>query len=125
MFLYILIGIIGLLTLYNLLALKFLRKKTEEIKDSVQDSIKWAKDDIRTDIEGMKSVMKVLAGGGKVTPDMIDDGRPYADLSAAEAHKLLSSPNHAVVLDVRTNEEYMAGHIPGCKLIPVDEVENR
>jgi phage shock protein E len=31
----------------------------------------------------------------------------------------------AVILDVRSQEEYAEGHVPGAKLIPVDEVESR
>ena len=41
------------------------------------------------------------------------------NVTAEEAHKLLSENSEFVILDVRTREEYEDGHIPGAKLIPV------
>lgn len=121
----ILVVLLILVTLYNLVSIRSLRKRVEDTRDSIQSSVAWAKEDLRNDMSGMKAVVRVLAAGGRVTTDMVEEGRPYADMSAAEVQKLLSGTNKAVVLDVRTHEEYMAGHIPGCRLIPVDEVENR
>jgi phage shock protein E len=41
-----------------------------------------------------------------------------------EAHlKALLAQNKAVVLDVRTAEEYAAGHIPGAQLLPFDAID--
>jgi rhodanese-related sulfurtransferase len=36
-----------------------------------------------------------------------------------------AAPGSPVVLDVRTAREYRAGHLPGARLIPVDELEGR
>jgi rhodanese-related sulfurtransferase len=41
-----------------------------------------------------------------------------AELSAAE-------PSSAVVLDVRTPEEFERGHVPGAQNVPVDELRDR
>ncbi len=38
--------------------------------------------------------------------------------------RLLASSG-AVVIDVRTPHEYEAGHIPGARLIPFDQIESR
>lgn len=119
------VGILVLTTLYCLIMIKILKKRIEDTRDSIQSSVSWAKEDLRNDLSGIKAVLRVLSAGGRVTTDMVEEGRPYADLSAAEVHKMLSGANTAVVLDVRTHEEYIAGHIPGCLLVPVDEVENR
>ena len=35
------------------------------------------------------------------------------------------SPIPFVFIDVRTPEEYAAGHVPGARLIPLDEIEKR
>ena len=42
------------------------------------------------------------------------------NVTAEEAHRLLSENNEFVILDVRTRKEYDYGHIPGAKLVPVN-----
>lgn len=123
--LYVVLGALAILALYNLIALKSLRKKMDEIKDSIHSQVSWAKEDLRGDIGGIKTVMKVLAAGGRVTSDMVEDGKPFADISAAEAVNFLQQNPETVVVDVRTTSEFQSGHIPGARLIPVDEIENR
>ncbi len=124
-FMTILLFFAVLLSLYNLLAIRSLKKRIEDTKDSLQNTISWTKDDLRNDMKGLRTVLKIFASGGKITDDMVDEGKPFADLPAAEAAKLLSQPNQAVVIDVRSQSEYLSGHIPGSKLIPVDEIEER
>ena len=41
------------------------------------------------------------------------------NVNAEEAYKLINNNKELVILDVRTQEEYDGGHIPGAKLIPV------
>ena len=113
-----------LFALYLLLAIRSLKKQIADVKDSLQSTLSWSKEDLRNDMGSIRSVMKVLAAGGRVTSDMIEQGKPFADMSAADTEKFLNqdpSPD-AAVLDVRTPSEYMAGHIPGAKLVPLDEI---
>ena len=49
------------------------------------------------------------------------DGR---DISVEQALKDWQNKS-AIILDVRTSAEYAAGHIPGAKLIPLDELPKR
>jgi rhodanese-related sulfurtransferase len=122
---YIVAGAAFLISLYNLLAIRSFKKQLSDTKDSIHNTVSWAKDDLRNDMNGIRTVLKVLAANGKITADMIDEGKPFADLSAADAERLLTQPNKAIVIDVRTPGEYQAGHIPGSRLIPVDEIEER
>jgi phage shock protein E len=47
-------------------------------------------------------------------------------IAPAELEKLLSAPESKVLLvDVRTAEEYQAGHISGAVLFPYDEIDGR
>ena len=49
----------------------------------------------------------------------------YMNITAAEAKRLMDSEKGYIILDVRTQEEYEEGHIPGAVLIPDTEVEAR
>lgn len=46
-------------------------------------------------------------------------------ISPENARILLDENPAAVLIDVRTEEEYLAGHIPGSLLLPVDELADR
>lgn len=46
----------------------------------------------------------------------------YRQMSAEEAKNLMDSEENYVILDVRTQEEYDQGHIPGALLIPHDAI---
>lgn len=49
----------------------------------------------------------------------------YVNITAEEAKKIIDSSENYIILDVRTQEEYEAGHIPGAVLIPNTEIEIR
>ena len=46
-------------------------------------------------------------------------------IAASELHARRASGDAPVVIDVRTREEYAAGHVPGAVHIPFDEVAGR
>jgi rhodanese-related sulfurtransferase len=52
---------------------------------------------------------------------------PISSITWQEAHKLVDqTPGRGVVfLDVRQPKEYAHGHLPGAKLVPLGELENR
>lgn len=45
------------------------------------------------------------------------------NITAEEAKKIMDAETDYVILDVRTQEEYDQGHIPGAVLIPDYEIE--
>jgi rhodanese-related sulfurtransferase len=47
----------------------------------------------------------------------------YENVSSEKAKELIDEQKVEVV-DVRTEEEYNQGHIPGAKLIPLDQLDN-
>jgi len=49
----------------------------------------------------------------------------YMSITVEEAKKIMDSQEGYIILDVRTQEEYDEGHIPGAILIPHTEVETR
>ncbi len=52
-------------------------------------------------------------------------GAEYMNITAEEAKKIMDSQEGYIILDVRTQEEYDEGHIPGAILIPNTEIEAR
>jgi rhodanese-related sulfurtransferase len=46
----------------------------------------------------------------------------FQQISQEEAKTIMSTNREAVILDVRTQEEYDSGHIKGAVLLPVDEI---
>jgi parallel beta-helix repeat protein len=49
----------------------------------------------------------------------------YTDVTVSDAKNMIDSEPSIVVLDVRTQSDYDAGHIKNARLIPVDELEQR
>ena len=49
----------------------------------------------------------------------------YKNITAQEAKQIMDSQRGYIILDVRTQEEYDAGHVPGAVLIPNTELEAR
>ncbi len=49
----------------------------------------------------------------------------YVNITAEEAKKIMDSHEGYIILDVRAQEEYDEGHIPGAIVIPHTEIEAR
>ncbi len=47
----------------------------------------------------------------------------YKKITAAEAKKIMDEQPGAIVLDVRTQEEFDTGHIANALLLPYDEID--
>ena len=54
-----------------------------------------------------------------------DQGAVYVNITAEEAKEIMDTEEGYIILDVRTQEEYDEGHIPGAILIPHTEIEAR
>ena len=52
-----------------------------------------------------------------------DQGAVYVNITAEEAKEIMDTEDGYIILDVRTQEEYDQGHIPGAVLIPDTEIE--
>ena len=50
-------------------------------------------------------------------------GAVYVNITAEEAKQIMDTEEGCIILDVRTQEEYDEGHIPGAILIPNTEIE--
>ena len=65
----------------------------------------------------------LLSGcGGEGSPQEETVVDTFQQISQEEAKTIMSTNQNAVVLDVRTQEEYDSGHIKGAVLLPVDAI---
>jgi len=60
-------------------------------------------------------------GCGKT--ETVTDKKAMVNITPADLKKLFDSGKAPMIVDVRTPEEYAAGHIPGAKLIPLQTIE--
>ena len=67
-------------------------------------------------------VLTACSSGGQVM-DGEDMVRSYTQISQEEAKQLMEQDGTKVIVDVRTQEEYDSGHIPGAICIPNESIE--
>ncbi len=60
-----------------------------------------------------------------VMPYQGSKGSSFAELSVAQAREMLKGASPPLLLDVRTPNEYYAGHIDGAQLVPLQQLEGR
>ena len=54
-----------------------------------------------------------------------DQGAVYMNITAEEAKQIMDSEEGYIILDVRTQEEYDQGHIPGAIVISHEEIAEK
>ena len=54
-----------------------------------------------------------------------DQGAVYVNITAEEAKQIMDSEKGYIILDVRTQEEYDQGHIPGAIVISHEEIAEK
>jgi len=54
-----------------------------------------------------------------------DQGAAYLNITAEEAKQIMDSHEDYIILDVRTQEEYDQGHIPGAIVISHEEIAEK
>ena len=54
-----------------------------------------------------------------------DQGAVYENITAEEAKQIMDSEEGYIILDVRTQEEYDGGHIPGAIVISHEEIAEK
>ena len=93
-----------------------------------EQKVKSVPSQIEATVEPLRIQLALLALGRPVSDRLIRMGRLYHEISAKEAEKFLTANSQAhriLWLDVRTNAEFSKRHIPGAKLIPVEDLELR
>ena len=70
-------------------------------------------------------LVAAMALGGCVQPAATQQASVYVNITAQEAKEIMDTQEGYIILDVRTQEEYDQGHIPGAILIPDTQIEAR
>ena len=81
-------------------------------------------------LAGCKSDSSIGIIGGADGPTAIlvsekGESAVYQQITAEEAKNIMDSGEEYVLLDVREQDEYDAGHIPGAILIPYTQIEEK
>jgi len=63
-----------------------------------------------------------LALTGCAASAPVSEANTYRQITMAEAVKLMEKEENYIILDVRTEQEYAAGHIPGAIVIPNETI---
>ncbi len=77
---------------------------------------------------GNDSSVGIIGGADGPTAILVsEEGEKamYEQITSGEAKKIMDSGEELVILDVREQDEFDAGHIPGAILIPYTEIENK
>ena len=110
-----------------------LAKEVSQIKREqyyTDGRLKRVPEEIREAVDPLRAQLAHVAEGGRVSRQMVLDGRLYMDVTAEEAHQALAQPearqsDRVIIVDVRTPREYAARRLPGAKLVPFDELPRR
>jgi rhodanese-related sulfurtransferase len=98
--------------------------RIDEVERDARRRAENAGEEAKREIETLKNLVAVLAGGGKLTPEQVREGRMWSDVSPQAGLKLFTGGSPRIV-DVRTPQETAGGIIPGAVLIPIDALEAR
>jgi len=71
-------------------------------------------------ILSITAVMVMLVYNFAESDSAVENG---GRITAGYAYELMQNSQNAVILDVRTNQEFEAEHIPGATLLPVNDIE--
>ena len=106
-------------------------KNEEKIKhlewqlDSLKSQIQSTKEQAQESLQILRQQVSQLAQGLKVSPVAIERGTPYSSIDSQDLDSFRTQNPNALLLDVRTDEEWDLGHIEGAMHIDVSSLEQR
>ena len=64
----------------------------------------------------------LLTGCASPAPKLVPEANTYRQITMQEAVEMMEKEENYIILDVRTHEEFAAGHIPGAIVIPNETI---
>ena len=98
-------------------------KRIEEVELESRRRTQNVADEVESALSMQRELLAQVAGGTKLTREMIIEGRLWQDVDGARAKELVTAG--ARLLAVRSPAETAGGILPGALLIPIDALEAR
>lgn len=126
----VLASIVGLFAIHRLIRLERELHQLKRDQYYTSSRLKRIPEEIKDAVQPMRLHLAKVAEGGVVPREMILDGRLYQDVAASDAQRMLEQEsaqgaNRVVFVDVRSPKEYATRRVPGAKLVPLDELDQR
>ena len=124
------ISLVACVALWNSMKLAGEVKRLKRNEYYTEQKLKGVAKEIADVVDPIRFQLAGVVAGHSVSEDLIRRGRLYWDVSAEEAGQMISKdgiedPNRVMIVDVRTVKEHSNKHVPGAKLIPIEELESR
>ncbi len=125
--------VVGAVACYAVLAVVRMRGEIKRLTREqyyLESHVKRVPDELKETVGRLRVQLAAVAAGRPVDQNLIRDGRLYHDVTAAEAQQLYEdtirqAPDSAVLVDVRTPKEQAVRRIPGARLVPLEELDQR
>jgi rhodanese-related sulfurtransferase len=101
-----------------------LRQGIEDVRNDARRRVENSQEETKAELETLRRIVGRMAGGEKLSAEMVLEGRLWREASPDEGKKMVEQGGLRL-LDVRTPQETSQGIIPGAMLIPVQELEER
>ena len=99
-------------------------RPVEEVKTVILDRpFVYMIVDTKTSLPVFFGTVNSIKGSQKTEVSQTETAPSYKQITQDEAKQMMASEKNAVILDVRRQDEYDAGHIPGAILLPNESID--
>ncbi|MHC5209147.1 MAG: rhodanese-like domain-containing protein [Planctomycetota bacterium] len=108
-----------------------LRKRLAALETWVDDQRRNANigkadtEELKESVDGLRKLVALMAAGRTVDAEMVKENRLYQNARPDEVQSELEAGGTPYVIDVRSPQEWAAGHIECAVHIPVDDISKR
>ncbi len=101
------------------------KKQIEQLEiqvSSLQKKIKIIQESYDANLKSLRQQMAAVAMGYPISPDAILSGLGYSEIPKENVNDFIAQHPDLLILDVRSDDGWNAGHIPNAKHIPAEQV---